>query len=245
MNPESGFTVYPAIDLRGGRCVRLKQGDFAREKAYDPDPVGRAREWERGGARAIHVVDLDGAREGRPVQFDLVRRMASSVGVPLQVGGGVRTLRDLLSVRGAGAARVVVGTAAVLDRSLRLRAVEALGDALVVAVDARDGIVATHGWREASGLEVLDLARELADDGVARVLYTDVARDGMGTGAALEGTAAVARVVPTIASGGVRGPDDVATLAGVPGVEGAVVGTALYEGGTNLKELLEAAARVR
>ena len=99
------FTVYPAIDLRGGRCVRLKQGDFGREKQYDADPVGRAREWERGGARAIHVVDLDGAREGRPVQLDLVRRMAASVDVPLQVGGGVRTLEDLLSVRDAGAAR--------------------------------------------------------------------------------------------------------------------------------------------
>ena len=227
--------------MRGGRCVRLKQGDFGREKAYDADPVGRAREWERGGARAIHVVDLDGAREGRPVQLDLVRQMAASVGVPLQVGGGVRTMEDLLAVRGAGAARVVVGTAAVLDRELRLRAVEALGEALVVAVDTRDGIVATHGWRETSGLNVLELSRELAEDGVGSVLYTDVARDGMDAGAALEGTAAVAEIIPTIASGGVRGPEDVATLSGIPGVAGAVVGTALYEGRTTLEELLRAA----
>src|SRR5215210_6743022 len=218
------FTVYPAIDLRGGSCVRLKQGDFGREKQYDADPVGRARQWERGGAHAIHVVDLDGAREGRPVQLDLVRRMAAAVSVPLQVGGGVRTLEDLLSVRDAGAARVVVGTS---------------------AVDARGGIVATHGWREASGLEVLALARELAGDGVSSVLYTDVARDGMDAGAALEGTAAVADAIPTIASGGVRGPDDVAALVGIPGITGAVVGTALYEGRTNLEELLEAAASQR
>ncbi len=235
-----GFTVYPAIDLRGGRCVRLKQGDFGREKVYDADPVGRAREWERRGARAIHVVDLDGAGEGRPIQLDLVSRMAASVSVPLQVGGGVRTLEDLLAVRGAGAARVVAGTAAVLDRTFRLRAVEALGEALVVAVDARGGIVATHGWREASGLNVMELAQELVKDGIASVLYTDVARDGMDAGAALESTAAVAGIVPTIASGGVRGPHDIAALSSVPGVLGAVVGTALYEGRTTLEELLEA-----
>jgi phosphoribosylformimino-5-aminoimidazole carboxamide ribotide isomerase len=241
----TGFTVYPAIDLRDGRCVRLKQGEFDREREYDADPVERAREWERRGARAIHVVDLDGAREGRPVQLDLVRRIASSVGVPLQVGGGVRALEDLRALREAGATRVVMGTAAVLDRELRLRAIDALGEALVVAVDARGGIVATHGWQHGSGREVLDLAGELDEDGVASVLYTDVARDGMDAGAALEGTAAVADAIPTIASGGVRGPGDVAALAGIPGITGAVVGTALYEGRTNLEELLEAAARQR
>jgi phosphoribosylformimino-5-aminoimidazole carboxamide ribotide isomerase len=234
------FTVYPAIDLQNGRCVRLKQGDFGRQKEYDADPVGRAREWERRGARAIHVVDLDGAKEGRPVQLDLVSKIAGSVGVPLQVGGGVRTLGDLRALRQAGAYRVVMGTAAVLDRELRLQAVEEMGDALVVAVDARDGIVATHGWRQASGRDVLDLAWELAQDGVGSVLYTDVARDGMDAGAALEGTAAVAKLLPTIASGGVRGAEDIAALSKVPGVVGAVVGTALYEGRVSLEQLLGA-----
>jgi phosphoribosylformimino-5-aminoimidazole carboxamide ribotide isomerase len=234
------FTVYPAIDLQNGRCVRLKQGDFGRQKEYDADPVGRAREWERRGARAIHVVDLDGAKEGRPVQLDLVSKIAGSVGVPLQVGGGVRTLGDLRALRQAGAYRVVMGTAAVLDRELRLQAVEEMGDALVVAVDARDSIVATHGWRQASGRDVLDLAWELAQDGVGSVLYTDVARDGMDAGAALEGTAAVAKLLPTIASGGVRGAEDIAALSKVPGVVGAVVGTALYEGRVSLEQLLGA-----
>lgn len=238
---SDGFIVYPAIDLRGGRCVRLKQGDFGREKVYDADPAERAREWERRGAEAIHVVDLDGAREGRPVQLDLIRRMAAAVGVPLQVGGGVRTLEDLLAVRDVGAARVVAGTAAVLDRGFRLRAVEALGEALVVAVDARDGIVATHGWREASGLNVLTLARELAEDGVSSVLYTDVARDGMDAGAALDTTAAVGKIVPTVASGGVRGARDIVILSGIPGVVGTIVGTALYEESVTLEELLQAA----
>ena len=236
----TGFTVYPAIDLREGRCVRLKQGDFDRQREYDADPVGRAREWERRGARAIHVVDLDGAKEGRLVQLDLVREIAGSVGVPLQVGGGVRTLEDSRALWEAGAARVVMGTAAVLDRELRLRAIDALGEALVVAVDARGGIVATHGWQRGSGREVLDLAGELDEDGVASVLYTDVARDGMDTGAALEGTAEVATIVPTIASGGVRDAQDIATLSNIPGVAGAVVGTALYEGRVTLEELLEA-----
>jgi phosphoribosylformimino-5-aminoimidazole carboxamide ribotide isomerase len=239
--PLTGFTVYPAIDLREGRCVRLKQGDFDRQREYDADPVGRAREWERRGARAIHVVDLDGAKEGRSVQLDLVREIVSSVGVPLQVGGGVRTLEDLWALQEAGAARVVMGTAAVLDRELRLRAVDALGEALVVAVDARGGIVATHGWQHESGQDVLDLAGELDEDGVGSVLYTDVARDGMDAGAALEGTAEVAAIVPAIASGGVRGVQDIAALSNIPGVAGAVVGTALYEGRVTLEELLEAA----
>jgi phosphoribosylformimino-5-aminoimidazole carboxamide ribotide isomerase len=221
--------------------VRLKQGNFSRQKEYDADPVGRAREWERRGARAIHVVDLDGAKEGRPAQFELIRKMAGSVNVPLQVGGGIRTLEDLRTLRGIGATRVVVGTAAVLDRRLRLRALEEVGEALVVAVDAREGIVATHGWQEESGRNVLDLARELKGDGVRSVLYTDVSRDGMDVGAALESTAVVARVLPTIASGGVRGTEDVVALSNTPGVAGAVVGTALYEGRVTLEELLETA----
>lgn len=234
----SDFTVYPAIDLRGGRCVRLKQGDFGRSKEYDADPVERAREWERQGAAAIHVVDLEGAETGRPVQLDLIHRIAGAVGVPLQVGGGIRTVEDLRAVRGAGAGRVVMGTAAVEDRELRMRAVEAAGDALVVAVDAREGVVATHGWRRSSGIPVVELSEELAADGVASVLYTDVARDGMDAGAAVEGTASIAEIIPTIASGGVRGAGDVATLSRIPGVVGVVVGTALYEGRVTLGELL-------
>src|SRR3954471_19919606 len=166
MSREAAFTVYPAIDLRGGKCVRLKQGDFGRSKEYDADPVERAREWKRQGAAAIHVVDLDGTEMGSPAQLDLIERMAAAVNIPLQVGGGIRTLKDLRVVREAGAGRVVMGTAVVGDRELRLEAIEAVGASLVVAVDARDGIVATHGWRQSSGISVLDLAEELAADGV-------------------------------------------------------------------------------
>ena len=237
---ESSFTVYPAIDLRGGRCVRLKQGDFGRSKEYDADPVARARAWERQGAQAIHIVDLDGAERGRPVQLGLVERIAGAVEVPLQVGGGIRTLQDLRAARQAGAERVVMGTAAVGDRELRLGVLEEAGDSLVVAVDARQGIVATHGWLRSSGVPVFDLAEELAADGVASVLYTDVARDGMDAGAALQGTAAVAKIIPTIASGGVRGTEDVAALSRTPGVVGVVVGTALYEARVTLPELMAA-----
>jgi phosphoribosylformimino-5-aminoimidazole carboxamide ribotide isomerase len=234
------FTVYPAIDLRGGRCVRLRQGDFGLAREYDADPVERAREWERQGARVIHVVDLDGAQEGRLVQLELIRLIGGAVGVPLQVGGGIRTIEDLRAVREAGAWRVVMGTAAVEDRDLRLRAVEEVGDSLVVAVDARDGVVTTHGWRRSSGVSVLDLSNELVADGVACVLYTDVARDGMNAGAALEGTAAVAKIIPAIASGGISGTEDVATLSRTCGVAGVVVGTALYEGMVTLRELISA-----
>jgi phosphoribosylformimino-5-aminoimidazole carboxamide ribotide isomerase len=237
----TNFTVFPAIDLQDGKCVRLKQGDFGRVREYDADPVARAREWERRGARAIHVVDLDGARKGRPAQLGLIREMASSVEVPLQVGGGVRSLGDLRAVREAGATRVVLGTAAVEDRELRLRAIEEAGPAFVVAVDARDGIVATHGWQRGSGIGLLELAEEIAEDGVVAVLYTDVVRDGTFTGPALAETAAVARIVPTIASGGVRGVEDVGALRRIEGVVGAVVGTALYEGRVTLEELLAVA----
>jgi phosphoribosylformimino-5-aminoimidazole carboxamide ribotide isomerase len=240
MTGEASFTVYPAIDLRGGKCVRLKQGDFGRSKEYDADPVERAREWERQGATAIHVVDLDGAEMGSPVQLDLIARIANAVNVPLQVGGGIRTLKDLRAVRDSGAQRVVIGTAAVGDRELRLEAVEAASASLIVAVDARDGVVATHGWRQSSGISVLNLAEELAADGVASVLYTDVARDGMDAGAALEATAAVAKSIPTLASGGVRGVEDVAALSNIPGVVGVVVGTALYEGRVTLEQLIAA-----
>jgi phosphoribosylformimino-5-aminoimidazole carboxamide ribotide isomerase len=237
---ESRFTVYPAIDLRGGRCVRLKQGDFGSSKEYDVNPVARARAWERQGAQAIHIVDLDGAERGRPIQLGLIERIAGAVEVPLQVGGGIRTLQDLRAAREAGAARVVMGTAAVGDRKLRLGAIEEAGDSLVVAVDARRGTVATHGWLRSSGVPVLDLAEELAADGVASVLYTDVARDGMDAGAALQGTAAVAKIIPAIASGGVRGTEDVAALSRTPGVVGVVVGTALYEARVTLTELIAA-----
>lgn len=237
----SGFTVFPAIDLLGGRCVRLVQGDFGRSKEYDADPIARAREWERRGAAAIHVVDLDGAKEGRPVQTDLIGRMARAVDVPLQVGGGIRSIDDLVRLREAGASRVVVGTAAVEDRDLRLRAVEEAGPALVVALDARGGVVATHGWQRSSGVPLPEMAEEISEDGVASVLYTDVARDGVGAGAALEDTADLARVVPTIASGGVRDAADVAALSTLEGVVGVVVGTALYEGRVTLEDLILAA----
>lgn len=234
----SDFTVYPAIDLRDGKCVRLKQGDFGRVKEYDADPISRAREWERRGAKALHVVDLDGAEAGRPAQLDLISEIARSVDMPVQVGGGIRGLEDLRAMRSAGVSRIVMGTAAVGDRELRRRAIEEIGASLIVAVDAREGVVATHGWQEASGIGMLELAEELSADGVASVLYTDVARDGMDRGAALEETAAVARIIPTIASGGVRGTTDVTALAKISGVVGVVVGTALYEGSVTLEELI-------
>ena len=235
--------MFPAIDLRGGKCVRLKQGDFGRSKEYDADPIGRAGEWERRGARAIHVVDLDGAEAGYPAQLAWIQRITSAVSVPVQAGGGVRTLEDLRAVISAGADRVVMGTAAVGGRNLRRQAVEEVGEALVVAVDARDGVVATHGWRETSGIGVLELAEELAEDGVGSVLYTDIGRDGMDGGAAVEETAKVAGILPTIASGGVRSEEDVRELSGIKGVMGVVVGTALYEGKVTLEELLVAVER--
>ena len=157
-----GFTVLSG-DRPAGRQVRPSQAGRLRPlPEYDADPVERAREWERQGAPEIHVVDLDGAKGGHPAQLDLIREITGAVGVPVQVGGGVRTLEDLRAVREAGAGRIVMGTAAVGDRGLRLRAIDEFGGMLVVAVDARDGVVSTHGWQRSSGVGVLELAEELA-----------------------------------------------------------------------------------
>ena len=233
--------LFPAIDLKGGQVVRLAEGDMARATVYADDPAEQARRFADAGAGHLHVVDLDGAFAGRPENAAAVEAILRAFPGHVQLGGGIRNRETIERWFELGVARVVIGTAAVGDQRLRVRAVDDLGPELVVAVDARDGIVATHGWRSSSGIPVLELAEELAGDGVGTVLYTDVSRDGMDTGVALEQTAAIARVVPTIASGGVRGQEDVVALSKIGGVVGVVVGTALYEGRTTLEELLRAA----
>jgi phosphoribosylformimino-5-aminoimidazole carboxamide ribotide isomerase len=233
--------VLPAIDLLGGKAVRLTQGRYDQVTVFDDDPVARARAW-RGQASLLHVVDLEGAREGRPVQHDVVRAIVEAFEGPVQVGGGVRTRESFTACLGLGAARVVLGSAAVSDPQLvRALATEHPGR-VVIAVDARDGLVAVDGWTQATKVRATDLVRSLADAPLAGVLYTDVARDGMRTGPNVEATAELAgcTTVPIIASGGVGSLEDLRVLSS-RGISACIVGRALYERVFTLEEAVAAA----
>jgi phosphoribosylformimino-5-aminoimidazole carboxamide ribotide isomerase len=233
--------VIPAIDLRGGRCVRLVQGDYDRELVFSDDPVATARRWVGQGAARLHVVDLDGAREGRPVNDAAVRAIIAAVSVPVQVAGGVRDLDAVERWLAAGADRVVLGTAAVRDPQLAGEASRRYGERTVVSVDARDGIVAVEGWTEATALRANELLARLAGLGVPRFVYTDIAADGTFAGPNYDAIEALARATeaPIIAAGGVGAVEHLVRLA-TTGVEGAIVGRALYDGRIDLGEALRA-----
>ena len=236
--------VIPAIDLRGGRCVRLRQGDFGRETVFSDDPVAVALRWQGEGAGRLHLVDLDGAATGRPAHLRVISAIVSALDIPVQVGGGIRGADAAREWLAAGAERVVIGTAAVRDPAM-VAAVcaEHEGGRVVVAVDARDGVVAVEGWMESGEVTALDLGRRMAGLGVARLLYTDIARDGMMSGPDLDHSARLAREtgLAVLASGGVGSAEDVRSLAST-GVEGVVVGRALYTGAVGLAEAIAAAS---
>ena len=221
------------------------EGDFARETVYGDDPVAVARRWEAAGAGWLHVIDLDGARLGRPVQGKLVASICAAVRIPVQVGGGLRDAAAVGAVLDAGAARAVVGTVAVRDPELCWRLCRAYPGRIAVAVDARDGRVRVAGWTEDEGVEATAVASEVAAHGAATVIYTDIGRDGTERGPDLEGTRAVARAatVPVIASGGIGTLDDVRAVAALAGegVEGLIIGRALYTGAVTLPAALAAA----
>jgi phosphoribosylformimino-5-aminoimidazole carboxamide ribotide isomerase len=225
--------LYPAIDIRDGRAVRLLQGDYEHETAYDAEAADAARRWSAEGAEILHVVDLDGARDGEPRNLDAVREIASSVDVPLQVGGGLRDDRSVEAVLRAGAERVVIGTAALRDRRFLERSLDRHGDRVVVSVDSRDGRVALSGWTEQADAEAVEVVAELGAGGVTRFLCTSIAVDGTMEGPALEelGKIAGATEARIIASGGVGSLADLRALAAIPApnLEGAIVGRALYE----------------
>ncbi|HLY38640.1 MAG TPA: 1-(5-phosphoribosyl)-5-[(5-phosphoribosylamino)methylideneamino]imidazole-4-carboxamide isomerase [Candidatus Binatia bacterium] len=238
--------VYPAIDLRAGRCVRLWQGEYARETVYRDDPVAVARGFAAAGARWLHVVDLDGARAGRPVQTDLVRAICAAAGVPVQVGGGLRDAAAVETVLAAGAARVVLGTVAIREPELARTICRAHPDRVAVGLDTRDGRVRVSGWTEGSTATAPELAAAATDWGAAAIIYTDIGRDGTEHGPDLDGTRAVARAgrVPVIASGGVGSLADIRAVAALApdGVAGVIVGRALYTGAVELGAALAAAA---
>jgi len=225
--------LYPAIDIRGGKAVRLLQGDYERETTYDADPVDAAQRWAGEGAAFLHVVDLDGAKAGEPRNLAHVRRIAAAVDCPIQVGGGLRDAAAVAAVLEAGAERVVIGTAALRDPAFLAETVERHGERVVVSVDARDGKVALAGWVEASDVDVADAVAELGERGVSRFLCTAIEVDGTMEGPALDelNRIAAATGAQVIASGGVGNLADLEVLSRIsaPNVEGAIVGRALYE----------------
>jgi phosphoribosylformimino-5-aminoimidazole carboxamide ribotide isomerase len=225
--------LYPAIDIRGGQAVRLLQGDYERETAYDADPVDAAVRWAGEGAEFLHVVDLDGAKAGEPRNLEAVRRIAAAVECPVQVGGGLRDADSAHAVLAAGAARVVIGTAALRDPAFLEQALSDHGDRVVVSVDARGGKVSLSGWTEATERDVADTVAELGERGVARFLCTEIEVDGTMEGPATAelNRIAVATDAQIIASGGVGTLAHLKALAddASPNIEGAIVGRALYE----------------
>lgn len=237
--------LWPAIDLRGGNCVRLLQGDYARETVFGDDPVAMVRRFRAGGAGRLHIVDLDGAKAGEPVQADLVGRMAQAAGMPCQVGGGVRTFETAAAYLAAGLQRVIVGSVAIEQPHLLVRMSREFPGRVVLGLDARDGKVAVRGWLDTSKLLAVDVARRHADLPLAAVVYTDIATDGTLAGpniAALEEMLAASRT-PVIASGGVATLDDIRRVAAI-GCTGCIVGRALYDDAFSLPDAIAAAGDV-
>jgi phosphoribosylformimino-5-aminoimidazole carboxamide ribotide isomerase len=225
--------LFPAIDIRGGKAVRLVQGDYEQETQYDDDPVVAARRWVDGGAGWLHVVDLDGARQGEPVNLEHVRGIVAAVNVPVQLGGGLRDSKKVEEAFSSGVERVVLGTAAVRDPEMAQAIVAAHGDRVVASVDSRSGKVAAEGWTEGTDLDTTDVIGELSRRGVRRFVYTPVDVDGLMEGPDLESLREVATATDAevIYSGGIAALDDLRAVAGlgIENVEGVIVGRALYE----------------
>ncbi len=240
----SSLSIIPAIDLKGGRCVRLRQGIASAETVYSDDPVQMAKSWEKQGATWLHVVDLDGAFQGAPVHTELIEKIARAVQIPVEVGGGLRTDDQVADLLARGVARAVLGTRAWSSPETLKRLVARFGERLAVGLDARNGQVSIKGWTETTGTDALALASQMQNLGVQTLIYTDIAQDGMLTGPNTKAMAALCDRVTcrVIASGGVASKAHVIALAALnkPNLTGVIVGKALYEGTISFAELLSA-----
>ena len=239
--------IIPSVDLRDGRVVRLKQGDYGQQINYDVDPIDVAKSYQDAGATWFHIVDLDGAKEGHPVQTKLIEQIIVATNMKVQVGGGIRTADDIQTLLEAGASRVVLGTRAMEDWAWFEWQVkdENFHHKLVLALDAKDGYVATRGWTQTSAKLATDVAKQVSGWPLAAILYTDVAKDGMLTGPNFDATAKLAEAgdVPVIASGGVGSIEHIRRLRELPRVWGVIVGRSLYEGKLDLREAIQLAGQ--
>ena len=230
--------IFPAIDLRGGKCVRLIQGDFGRETVYSDDVTATALKWQTCGAKFLHIVDLDGAKVGSPQNLDAIKKILDAIKIPIEVGGGIRTLDDIDKLLTLGVKRVILGSVAVENPALVAQAVNRFGDAVIVGIDARNGLAATHGWEKSSTVRAENLARKIAAAGVKTIIYTDISKDGMlsGVDAKIFADLAKSAGVNVVASGGVKSIEDIRALKAVEsqGVVGVIVGKAIYTGALDL-----------
>jgi phosphoribosylformimino-5-aminoimidazole carboxamide ribotide isomerase len=237
---DKKMEIIPAIDLRGGKCVRLYQGDYNQETVFSEDPVDTAKHWQSLGAKRLHIVDLDGAAKGMTCHFDAISSIAGAVTIPVQVGGGIRTVESIEKLLGAGVDRVILGTAAIENKEVIKKGCKRFGERIIAGVDARDGYVATRGWIESSKITAIELIKTMKDAGVGRIIYTDISRDGTLTEpnfAAIEDLLATVDV-KIIAAGGISSIEHLSRLADI-GIEGAIVGRAIYTGHIDLKKALD------
>ena len=234
--------IYPAIDIRGGRCVRLTEGRFDAETVFADDPAEMALKWAGLGAEFLHLVDLDGALAGEGKNVPVIQRILKNVSIPVQLGGGIRNLETIEKLLELGVTRLILGSAAVKNPELVAEACKKYPGHIAVGIDAKNGEVAIEGWGQGSGVAATELAKKMADFGVETIIYTDISRDGMLSGVNVEATAALARAcgVPIIASGGVASLDDIRRVKAVEGdgVQGCIIGKAIYTGAVDLKEAL-------
>jgi phosphoribosylformimino-5-aminoimidazole carboxamide ribotide isomerase len=232
--------ILPAIDIKDGQCVRLYQGDYAQVSTYDADPVTVAQRWQSAGASWLHVVDLDGAAAGRPINIEVIRKMRDKTSLHIELGGGMRSLDHIGQMLDLGIERVILGTVAVTDHALLREALARWGKCIAVGLDARNGQVAISGWRETLQVQATSLATELGEIGVQRFIYTDIARDGALKGPNLDTLREMQQAISCalIASGGVSSIDDVRSIAAL-GIEGAIVGKALYTGDVDLEAAIQ------
>lgn len=239
------LVLYPAIDVRGGQCVRLSQGDYQQETIYEKNPMHAVERFVLNGAEWIHVVDLDGARSGELINLQVIAEMVKEAGIPIQVGGGVRDMDRVERLLDLGISRVIIGSAAIDDPKFVQQALEKYSKQIVIGIDARDGKVATHGWLETSTVSAEECARNMVELGAERFVFTDISRDGMLSGVNIEAVRALAQSCgkQVIASGGVRSLDDIVQLARYQkeGVDGVIIGKALYSGAFDLPEALAVA----
>ncbi len=242
------MTIFPAIDLRGGKCVRLFQGDFGQETVFSNRPADVARKWQEQGAEFLHLVDLDGARSGHSENLATVQDILAAVTIPVELGGGIRTMENIDAVLALGVRRVILGSVAVRDPKLVADACAKYGDRIVVGIDAKDGIVAVDGWGISGDIEVITLAKRMKEAGVRTIIYTDISRDGTLSGVNVKATAELAGEsgVRIVASGGVRDARDIKALKPYErdGIEGVIVGKSIYTGSLSLPEALAIAAEV-
>jgi phosphoribosylformimino-5-aminoimidazole carboxamide ribotide isomerase len=243
----AAMILFPAIDLKDGQCVRLQRGAMASATVFNADPAAQAKEFADAGFEWLHCVDLNGAFDGRSTNADAIKSIRAAIKLPIQLGGGIRDMAGIEGWLAAGISRVILGTAALKNPTLVKEAARTHPGKIAVGIDARDGKVAVEGWAETSQLDAADLARRFEDAGVAAIIFTDIARDGMLQGVNAEATAALARAarIPVIASGGVAGIEDIAALnaTGEPNILGVIIGRALYDGRIDPKAALGLAAK--